>query len=63
MNVPRRKCLAVALGAMIGRERDGDAAPAERLRERFGGKQVSAGPAGGQQNKRHAVYSLREMKK
>ena len=62
VNVPRRKRLAVAFGAMVGRKRHGDAAPAERLRERFGGKQVSAGPAGGQQNKRHAVCSLRAMK-
>src|SRR5262249_56404821 len=57
VNVPRRECLAVALGAIVGRKRDGDATPAKRLRERFGRKQVSAGPAGGHENKRHAVCS------
>ena len=51
------KLLAVAFGAVIGGEIDGDAAAVERLRQRFGGKQMAAGPAGGEQHERRAARS------
>ena len=50
VNAPCRERHAVALGAFIGGEIDDDAAAAERDGERFGGKQMAAGPAGGEQH-------------
>ena len=48
------KSLAVARRALVGRKIDRDAAPLQRVRQRLGGKQMSAGAARRQQNERLA---------
>jgi hypothetical protein len=58
VDVARRKSSAVALGANVRREGGAHAPAAERLGKRFGGKQVPAGSAGGEENKRHATWSV-----
>ena len=49
------KSPAVARRALVGREIDRRAARAQRLRQRFGRKQMAAGAAGGEQDERRAV--------
>ncbi len=55
MNLARGKFLAVALGAVVGRQIDDGATARQRLRQRFGRKQVTAGAAGRQQDERRAA--------
>src|SRR5262249_58180700 len=45
-------------GGNVGGEGGAHARAAECLGKRFGGKQVSAGSAGGEENKRHATWSV-----
>ena len=52
MRLARRKVAAVARRALVRRKIDDHAAPSQRIRQGLGGKQVSAGPAGREQDER-----------
>jgi hypothetical protein len=52
VDLARRKIPPVARRAFIGRKIDRDTAPPQRLRQGIGGKQMSAGPAGREQDER-----------
>ena len=47
--------MAVARRALVGRKIDDHAAPLQRIRQRLGGKQMSAGPAGREQDERRCI--------
>ena len=55
VDLPRRKTAAVALGARVGGEIDGDVAARQHVRQRLRREQVSAGSAGRDEHERRAA--------